>query len=107
MHLEWSVDQYMVFAYNADQMFLPNLDKKFGSHYLKVDAPKKAKFGAVYHYSQDYRISRTYWKQLDTAELRCDPMGTTSNTTKCITSYLENKIRCSMGLQGSDPEMKR
>ena len=101
---------FMVFAYNDDQMFLPNYDKKFGSHYLKIEPPKERNKGSVtdsVNYYQDYLISRTHWKQVDTAEFRCDPIGTVGNTTKCITEYLEDNIGCSMGLQGTNPEMKR
>ena len=106
MRLKFGIDRFYVYAYNDDQVFLPNHDKKFGSHYLSIEAPKKRDFGAVYRYSQDYEISRTHWKQVDTTELRCKQTGTAGNTTRCITGYLEKEIGCSVGLQGSNPEAK-
>ena len=83
-------------------MFLPNNDKIFGSYSLKIDSPanfdKPGDEGAYY---QEYEISRTRWMNLDLAESRCNPDKSGENTTECITEYLENRIGCSMDLQGT------
>ena len=92
------VFQYRVFVYNPNQMFLPNMDRVFGSHFLKIVRP-----GSSYkknHY-QEYDISRTHWKSMDRTEFRCNSHINKENTTKCLAEYLEKKIGCSMGLQGS------
>ena len=109
MRLNWKIEYFMVFAYNFDQMFLPNFDKKFGSHYLKIESPSKRQSikDLTKKYYQDFEISRTHWKQVDNPELRCEPTRRTGNTTKCITKHLEGKIGCSMGLQDSNPKLKR
>ena len=97
----------MIFAYNNNQMFLPNNDKIFGSHSVKVDSPANYKDGGVNSYYQEFDISRTRWMNLDQAESRCSPHKSEVNTTKCITEYLENRIGCSMGLQGTDTGLRK
>ena len=101
----------MIFAYNPSQIFLPNHNKIFGSHFIKIDSPSKYEDAKVHldgkNYYQDFEITRTHWLRLDHTNLRCNHEERGDNTTKCITEYLEAHIGCSMGLQGSDPGVKR
>ena len=98
----FGIDLFRVYAYNPNQMFLPNHDKVFGSHFLKIVPPTvKSKDDRAKNYYQEYDISRTHWKSVDRPEFRCNSRSDKENTTKCLTEYLENKIGCSMGLQGS------
>ena len=102
---------YMIFAYNPSQIFLPNHNKIFGSHYMKIDSPSKYEDprGSLdsKNYYQDFEITRTHWLKLDHTDMRCNPVERGDNTTKCITEYLEANIGCSMGLQGSNPGVRR
>ena len=104
-------DMYMIFVYNSNQMFLPNHNKIFGSHYIKIDSPSKfedVKTGIdSKNYYQEFEISRIHWLKLDHPESRCNHIGKDGNTTKCISEYLEVNIGCSMGLQGGNPGVKR
>ena len=95
--LNIQIESFRVFVYTPNQMFLPNNDRVFGSHYLKIIPPSDT----FKDYYQEYDISRTHWKSVDRPEFRCNSRSEKENTTKCLTEYLENKIGCSMGLQGS------
>ena len=60
-----------VFMHNKDQMYIPKIDKIFGSEFLslQVDSArmKKAKEqGTAYHISTVYNMAKTHWKSLDT-----------------------------------------
>ena len=98
------IDSFRIFAYNKNQMFLPNQDKIFGSQYLKIDPPSNTHSKS---YSQEYAISRTHWMHLDNEDSRCNSHRTEENTTKCINEYLWKNVGCSMGLQGSISGLKK
>ena len=84
-------------------MYFPKVDEIYGSDliYLKVDKPLN--LTTIYH--QTYKMTKTHWKAVDTPDKRCDDSDSEANTTQCITSYLEHKIGCSVGLAGSDKEI--
>ena len=106
----YAIESFRVFAYNKNQMFLPNHDKIFGSHYLKIESPSKSVDPSSVDkpdFYQEYAISITHLMNMDLAESRCNTCKTKENTTKCITNYLEEQIGCSMGLQGSTSGLKR
>ena len=109
LSFKFHIDMYRIYAYNSDQMFLPNQNKIFGSHFIKLESPSKYEDTRrdKKDYYQEFEISRTHWLQLDHAESRCNPHGREGNTTACITEYLESKIGCSMGLQRSNSGVKR
>ena len=105
-----TTESYRLYAYNPNQMFLPNHEETFGSQYLKIDSPAKSNTLTAVRtnsYYQEYKISRTHWMSLDHEESRCNSRQGKENTTKCITEYLESKIGCSMGLQLSLTGLKR
>ena len=105
-----TTESYRLYAYNPNQMFLPNHEETFGSQYLKIDSPAKSNTLTAVRtnsYYQEYKISRTHWMSLDHEESRCNSRQSKENTTKCITEYLESKIGCSMGLQLSLTGLKR
>ena len=105
-----TTESYRLYAYNPNQMFLPNHEETFGSQYLKIDSPAKSDTLTAVRtksYYQEYKISRTNWMSLDHEESRCNSQQSKENTTKCITEYLESKIGCSMGLQLSFTGLKR
>ena len=99
----FGIDSFRVYAYNPNQMFLPNDDRVFGSYFLKIIPPSDVRK----NYYQEYDISRTHWKSVDRPEFRCNSHNEKENTTKCLTEYLENKIGCSMGLQESRSGSKK
>ena len=37
-----TTESYRLYAYNPNQMFLPNHEETFGSQYLKIDSPAKS-----------------------------------------------------------------
>ena len=101
-----------VFMHNKDQMYIPKIDKIFGSEFLslQVDSArmKKAKEqGTAYHISTVYNMAKTHWKALDTPLKRCRSETKEANTTTCIVQFLENKIGCSLGLAKSNSKVKR
>ena len=98
------INSFRIFAYNRNQMFLPNHDKIFGSQYLKIDPPSNTHLKS---YSQEYAISRTHWMNLDNEDVRCNSQRTEENTTKCINDYLWKNVGCSMGLQGCISGLKK
>ena len=84
-------------------MYFPKRDEAFGSFYIYKMMAKHE--GWMNH--QKYRIERTHWKTLNTEKQRCDNENATNNTTKCITRYIEKTIGCSMGMYGTDQDLKR
>ena len=56
-----------------------------------------------------FRIERTHWRRLNTDQKKCDESMTTAsaNTTQCIIKYVEDSFGCSMGLNGSNPNIQR
>ena len=63
------------------------------------------------HIFQDFRFTRVHWKALDNEKQRCDSQRSyaeeNNTVTECIVAYLEREIGCSMGLQGSNPNVRR
>ena len=89
-------------------MHFPKPDNIFGSAYIIVDIrdvllKEALNDTGLYQYLE---LERTLWKSLDTPEKKCD-MENVVNTTKCITSFLEQTIGCSMGLAEGNPDMDR
>ena len=107
----------MLFLHNKGQMYLPNPTKLFGSEYLTMDIPyrtvSESDEGKYYYLRQDFRLTQIHWKALDQESLRCDESDDKSQATenvtvsKCIVSYLEKEIGCSMGLMGQQLETNR
>ena len=95
-----------VFLHNEDQMYIPKINKVFGSEfiYLKVDSTMMKDHNYVYTF---YKMSQTQWKALDTSQKRCKSDGREANTTQCLTKFLEQRIGCSMGLARSNPKVAR
>ena len=83
---------------------MPKRDAAFGSFYIHKILPIY-KDRVMHH--QIYRLERTHWKTLNTGNQRCDEENATHNTTQCITRYIEKKVGCSMGMYGTDPDIKR
>ena len=126
LRLPYGVQKFNVFTYNKGQMHLPAFDKKFGSSHIEVSHPDiygqwtdldtnylldkdriSEKNINTYQYRSEYELSRTHWKEVDHNFQRCDENTKVGNTTKCIANYLEGKIGCFIGLQGSNRTMKR
>ena len=99
--------EFTTFIHNKDQIYLPKSDEIYGSAFLllNVDVNKEGRKGLNFH--QTYMMSTTQWKAMDTEKKRCDKGSEEAETTKCITRYLENKIGCSLGLSGSNPNVVR
>lgn len=86
-------------------MYVPKQDDAFGSAYFFYGLRGHDLRNTSYY--QSYLLTRTRWKTLNTPSQRCDEGNAAANTTQCITRYLEQKVGCSMGLLGTDPELKR
>ena len=99
--LQW----YHITVHNMNQMYLPETDQVFGSYYFYLKIPKPHKNGTCL--IRDYELTRTRWKTLDKQRNRCDAGEAEAKTTHCITNHLENALNCSIGLQGSNVEIKR
>ena len=84
-------------------MYFPKVDEIYGSEliYLRVDRPPNQ----TTIYQQTYKMTKTHWEAMDTADKRCDNTDLWTNTTQCITSYLEHEIGCSMGLAGCNKQI--
>ena len=93
------------FVHNKGQMYIPKQDGAFGSFYF----PKTFPWGNMVNmtYSHEYRLERTHLKTLDTRDQRCDKEISSADTITCITQYLESTIGCSMGLYGTDLNLRR
>ena len=100
-----------VFMHNKDQMYVPKMDKIFGSEFiaLQVDSArmKAKKSGTEYQIITVYNLAKTHWKALNTPHKRCRSENIEANTTKCIVQFLENRIGCSLGLAKSNSKDKR
>ena len=99
-----------IFLHNKDQMYVPKINRVFGSEfmYLKVDsALMKEKSNPGYYVHQNYKMTQTQYKALDTPLKRCTYDNKEANTTRCLTHFLEQRIGCSMGLARSDPKVAR
>ena len=110
MILNVSLNQslFMILVHNKGQMHFPKPDNIFGSDYIVLDIAeiiRKEKLNETGLY-QYFELERTFWKSLDIPEKRCD-LENTALTTKCITSFLEQNIGCSMGLAESDTDVER
>ena len=94
---------FYFFIHNKDQMYIPKQDDAFGSSYFfkGLGAPSNKS------YYRSYLVTRTRWKTISTPNQRCDDGNSAANTTTCITRYIEQKVGCSMGLQGTDPNLSR
>lgn len=94
-------------------MYLPQFEKTYGSEVLKIRLLEKhalniqQKISTHFKYKQYYLLKRTLIKALNTEQHRCMPDEGASNTTKCITEYLEGKIGCAMDLQGTNSLVPR
>ena len=84
-------------------MYFPKQDEVFGSYYFY----KQVKKDDGKRHFQNYRVERTRWKKLRTENHICDEDNSSDNTTMCITRFIEQKVGCSMGWHGGDPDMKR
>ena len=93
---------FFFFIHNKDQMYIPKSDGVFGSYYFykTIETPGNKS------YSQDYLLTRSHWKTLNTPRRRCDEGKKAASTTRCIARYLEQKVGCSMGLHGNDAVLK-
>ena len=100
--------KFLFFVHNKGQMYFPKQDEAFGSYYFhkSYHPPKNQNY--TYRYQQSFRLERTHWKTLPTENQRCGKPGNSgADTTTCITRYLEQTVGCSMGLLGTDPDLKR
>ena len=84
-------------------MFVPNWVGVYGSQYTQAkstnnDVIEVDKY-ECYHY--EMRIKKSGLKSLDQPTERCDSSTKYSNTSQCIARYIEDKIGCSMNIQGS------
>lgn len=86
-------------------MYFSKKDLIFGSEFLYIEIDTGSKKGN--YFTQDFKLGRALWKNLDTNEKRCNKDKTEGSTTECITRYLERSIGCSMGLAKSDLAVPR
>ena len=97
---------YYIFIHNKDQMYFPKIDQIFGSYYFLLEIPQKYINKGVC-IAKRYKLLRTYWKTLDNERSRCDAGENAPKTTECITQYIEQNVKCSIGLQQSNSKLKR
>ena len=100
--------KFLYFVHNKGQMYFPKQDEAFGSFYFdkSYNPPKNQNY--TFRYIQSFRLVRTHWKTLPTENQRCDERWNSgTDTTNCITNYLEQTVGCSMGLLGTNPKLKR
>ena len=90
------------YVHNKAQMYLPRQDGAFGSFYFFKKLPP---YNVLTY--DNYLLERTHVKTLNTQNQRCDEENSGVDTTTCITKYLEQTVGCSMGLHGTDPDLKR
>ena len=85
-------------------MYFPKDDTIFGSNVIY----KNDFTNYEGDYYQALGITRTRWKSLKTDNNNCDDdQEIEANATKCITHYMEDKIGCSVGLSGNNPEIEQ
>ena len=97
---------FYIFIHNKDQMYFPKIDQIFGSYYFLLEIPQKYINKGVC-IAKRYKLLRTYWKTLDNERSRCDAGENAPKTTECITQYIEQNVKCSIGLQQSNSKLKR
>ena len=92
-------------------MYFPKIDNIFGSEvktvHLDPSRMKAKPEGTGYSVFEYFKFQKTHWKALDTPLKRCRSDNTEASTTQCLTHFLEHKIGCSVGLSGSDQEVRR
>ena len=102
---------FYIFIHNKDQMYFPKIDQMFGSYYFLLEFPTKYKNTTKYEngvcLTKRYKLQRTHWTFLDKKRNRCDQGKTAAKTTECITEFMEQNVNCSIGLQGSNSNIKR
>ena len=96
--------KFLLFLHNKGHMFFPRADGSFGSDYVYLQVPEFVDNGTIYH--QLFKFNRAHWKSLDSEEKRCD-VGNNNYLTKCVASFLDNLIGCSMGIAQSDNYLNR
>ena len=97
---------YYIFMHNKDQMYFPKIDQIFGSYYFLLEIPQKYINKGVC-IAKRYKLMRTHWKTLDKERSRCDSGKNAAKTTECITQNIEQNVKCSIGLEGSNSKIKR
>ena len=97
-------ERFYFFVHNKNQMYIPKLNNAFGSFYFYKNLRGSNCNSTC---QQSYLLTRTRKKILNHDDQRCDESNGAANTAQCITSYLEERIGCSMGLYGSDPNRER
>ena len=88
-------------------MFIPH-PNIFGSDMIRIHLTSEdlsAQNGSYHVFKQDFRLTQTHWKAIDTEKQRCDDKQTSTDEevdiTSCIVDYLEGLSNCSMVLMGS------
>ena len=93
---------YSIFIQNKGQMYLMSLNNVFGSDEVSLSNPSLGDSSGNYIYSKTYKLQQVHRKALDHEDHRCDVRKTEGYTSKCITTFLETTIGCTMNLIGSD-----
>ena len=94
------------FLHNKDQIYIPKTNNIFGSEMILLSVSQEMRQAGTFGL-QPYRLKRTLVKGLNTPTRRCDKDGSKAHVTRCITSYLESTIGCSMILLRSDRQAPR
>ena len=102
--IPYDLDEYYIFIHNKDQMYFPKIDQIYGSYYFYLDFSEMENYSCL---GKQYTLLRTHWKNLDKDRNRCDERNTEAQTTNCITQFLEQNVKCSMGLKGGSIDIKR
>ena len=103
LHITSKCYSFLIFLHDKGHMYMPRVDRIFGSEYIVIHKSTWENETAYYQY---HEFGRTHWKSLDTQDKRCD-VENRYNATKCITLFLENSIGCSMGMAESNRDVKR
>ena len=106
-HIPQDIHHYKLFFYNKGQIFIPN-PQIYGSDMIRIHLTPddlSAQNGLYHVFKQDFRLTQTHWKAIDTEKQKCDDKYTSTDEkvdiTACIVDYLEGLSNCSMGLMGS------
>ena len=99
---ELKKSRFHLFVHNKGQMYFPKDDEIFGSDNMYRELYLNSS------YQEELKIKRTLRKAISNEGNICDEdKFTEASVTRCITKYLEEKIGCSVGMSGGDPEIDK
>ena len=103
-----NLGKFYLYVNNRGQAYVPNRRGLFGGATKPLPKLEEVE-GRKTEFEFDFHLKKVQWDSISTDKMpcACDKGDRAPDTTRCITSWLERKIGCSMSLLGADPRVPK